>query len=58
MSVKDGRDLHARKHPTPEQREQQRADQPQPKRGEKSVAAGRALHDNRGKYAPDYSEGA
>lgn len=58
MSVQDGRDLHAEKHPTPEQRDEQRKNRPQPKRGEKSVAAGRALHDNRGKYAPDYAEGA
>lgn len=58
MTVQEGRDLHALKHPTPEQREAQRKNQPQPKRGEKSVAAGRALHDHRGKYAPAYSEGA
>lgn len=58
MSVQDGRDLYALKHPTPEQREEQRANQPPPKRGEKSVAAGRALHDSRGKFAPDYAAGA
>ncbi len=58
MSVQDGRDLHARKHPTPEQRDEQRTNQPQPTRGEKSVAAGKALHDNHGKHAPNYAEGA
>lgn len=51
-STKKGRDLYSQLHPTKEEREQRRANQPAPKRGEKSVAAGRALHDNRGKYDP------
>lgn len=59
-SVRKGRDLHTQLHPTAQQRAaaEAKAKAPQPKRGEKSVAAGRALHDNRGKYAPDYAEGA
>lgn len=51
-SVSNGRDLYDQKHPTAEQRAAARANTPKPKRGEKSVAAGRALHDNRGKYDP------
>jgi hypothetical protein len=56
-SIRKGRALHAQLHPTAEQRAAAKANTPQPKRGEKSVAAGRALHDHRGKYAPDYAEG-
>lgn len=58
MSIQDGRDLHAKKHPTAEQREARRAAAAAPARHEKSVCAGRALHDNHGKFAPDYAEGA
>ncbi|MCJ1708716.1 hypothetical protein [Microbacterium sp. VKM Ac-2923] len=56
-SVSKGRDLFEQLHPTAEQREAARAKAPQPKRGEKSIAAGRALHDNKGKFAPDYFDG-
>ncbi len=53
-SVQNGRDLFSQKHPTAEEREQRRREQPKPKRDEPSVAAGRALFDNKGRFAPDY----
>lgn len=51
-TVSKGRDLYDAKHPSAEARTAQRAAQPKPKRGEKSVAAGRALYNTRGKWDP------
>lgn len=47
MTVNDGRNLHDQLHPS----RTARAPLPKPARGDRGVAAGRALYENKGRYA-------
>ncbi|MEV7631996.1 hypothetical protein AB0N64_06270 [Microbacterium sp. NPDC089318] len=53
MSVDSGRALYDQTHPTRQARAKARANQAPPKKGIGTVANGRALYDNKGRYARD-----